>query len=60
MNLYFYNNCKKIILICVILLLTGSILAFLKLEIEPQETIAGVFCGLGVSMILFPLSQKKD
>ncbi len=60
MNLYFYNNRKKILFIGVFLFLIGVVLAYLKWGFEPEETIAGVFCGLGFGISLLSFSLKKE
>ncbi len=34
-------------------------MAFIFWGVEPQETIAGVLCGIGFSVTIFYLSLKK-
>lgn len=60
MNLFFYKNRKKIIILGISLILFGAILAYLKWGIEPEETIAGVFFGVGLSISIFAFSLKGN
>ena len=60
MNLFFYKNRKKIIILGISLILFGAILAYLKWGIEPEETIAGVFSGVGLSISVFAFSLKGN
>ena len=59
MNEKIYNNRKKILIIAILITLTGIGLSFLKWGIEPEETIAGFLCGLGVFTLIFSLGLKK-
>ncbi|MFD2529767.1 MULTISPECIES: hypothetical protein [Polaribacter] len=60
MNLFFYNNRKKIRAFSILLLLLGAILAFLNWGIEPEETIAGFLVGLGFGILLLSFNLKKE
>jgi len=44
----------------ILLLLCGSIIGILKWGIEPEETIAGFLCGLGLGVIIISFAQKTD
>lgn len=59
MNLYFYNNRRKILFVGVLLIIIGVVIAYSKWGIEPEETIAGVLCGLGFGIAIISLSLKK-
>lgn len=59
MNSFFYKNRKKTLALGVVLLLSGVYLAFQKWGIEPQETLAGVLCGLGLGIVVISLSIKR-
>lgn len=59
MNNLLYIHRKKIPFIGVFLFILGVILAYLKWGIEPQETIAGVLCGLGLSLTIIGFGIKK-
>jgi len=59
---FLYQNRKKILVFGFLLILFGAILAFKKWGIEPEETIAGFLCGLGVgiSLISFGIKNPKE
>ena len=59
MNAYLYKNKLKITLLGVFSIITGTVLAYLKWGIEPEETIAGVFCGLGFGLTIIGLGLQK-
>jgi hypothetical protein len=59
MNLYFFKNKKKILVIGVLLLFAGSMLSYIKQTIEPEETIGGFLCGIGTAIIILSLNLKK-
>ncbi|MHB0754861.1 hypothetical protein [Polaribacter sp. M15] len=59
MNAFFSKNRKLILAIAILLLIIGAVMAFVFWGIEPQETIAGTFCGIGLSIAIFSLSLKK-
>lgn len=59
MNHFLYNNRKKITFLGILFIIIGAVLAYLKWGIEPEETIAGVFCGLGFGLTILSLGMKK-
>ncbi|WP_405610356.1 hypothetical protein [Polaribacter sp. Asnod1-A03] len=59
LNQKIYKNRKKLMLLGFLLLFFGALLTYLKWGIEPQETIAGLLCGIGLSLIIFPFSLKN-
>ncbi|WP_397444638.1 hypothetical protein [Polaribacter sp. R77954] len=59
MNLFFYKNRKVILAVAILLLIIGIIMAYFYWGVEPQETISGAFCGIGLSIAIFSLSLKK-
>ncbi|MEO9572363.1 MAG: hypothetical protein ABJH82_11010 [Polaribacter sp.] len=59
MNSFFYNHRKKIPFVGVFLLILGIIVAYFKWGFEPEETIAGVLCGLGLSLTIIGFGIKK-
>jgi len=51
---------KNIIIFCFgIVFFLGIIMAYFYWNIEPQETIAGILCGIGISGFLLSFSLKK-
>lgn len=54
-----YNYRKTLRLIGIVALTIGLLMAYFYWNIEPQESISGVFCGIGVSMIIIFSSLKK-
>lgn len=59
MSFYTCNNRKNITIIGLVLLVIGIVFAYIKWGVEPEETIAGVFCGLGFGMSVFGLGIQK-
>jgi len=55
-----YKHRIKIRSIGLLLLLSGIILAYFYYGIEPQETIGGFLCGLGLSVLLISVAIKKS
>ncbi|APZ45670.1 hypothetical protein BW723_04870 [Polaribacter reichenbachii] len=59
MKIDFYTHRKKFLVFGILSLISGVLLAFLKWGIEPEETIAGTLCGVGLPIIIISLSSKK-
>ena len=55
-----YKHRTKIKNIGLVLLLVGLVLAYFYYGTEPHETIGGVLCGLGVSLLLISIAIKKS
>lgn len=55
-----YKHRIKVRSIGLLLLLSGIILAYFCYGTEPQETIGGFLCGLGVSLLLIGVAVKKS
>jgi hypothetical protein len=60
MNIFLFKNRKIILVLGILLLLCGSIIGILKWGIEPEKTIAGFLCGLGLGVIIISFAQKTD
>lgn len=60
MNDKIYKNRKKILTVATLITIAGVVLSFLKWGVEPEETIAGFLCGLGVFTIIFSLGIKNS
>ena len=58
MNTFLYKNRKKLLALGVLLILSGIILAFQKWGIEPEETITGFLCALGLGVVLVSIGKK--
>ena len=54
-----YKNRKLLRIISIIILILGGIMAYNFWGTEPQETISGVLCGIGVSFLVIFSSLKK-
>lgn len=54
-----YQNRKTIGFFSIFLFLIGLIMAYFYWETEPQETISGALCGLGLSFTIIAFSLKK-
>jgi hypothetical protein len=59
MNNKIYKNRKSILVISIILFTIGLLIAYYNWGTEPNETIGGVFCGLGLGISLISFSLKK-
>lgn len=55
-----YKHRIKVRSIGLLLLLSGIILAYFYYGTEPQETIGGFLCGLGLSLLLIGVAIKKS
>lgn len=53
-----YKNKKIVLSTGSIFLLFGVLLAYNKWGLEPEETIAGVLCGLGLSLTILSFGIK--
>lgn len=53
-----YKNKKVVLIIGAVFLISGAILAYYKWGIEPEETISGILCGLGLSLTILSFGIK--
>ena len=59
MNKFLIRNKKNVIAFGLVLVVLGAIFAYLKWGDEPEETIAGVLCGLGFGLTVIGLGIQK-
>ncbi|WP_188372976.1 hypothetical protein [Winogradskyella haliclonae] len=59
MNHFLYNNKTLLIAVCILIIVSGVILAYVQYNIEPWETIGGFLCGIGLGLLLIFISLKK-
>ncbi|WP_299116046.1 hypothetical protein [uncultured Winogradskyella sp.] len=59
MNHFLYNNKTLLIAVCILIIVSGAILAYLQYNIEPWETVGGFLCGIGLGLLLIFISLKK-
>ena len=50
---------RLVIITGVILLISGGFTGYLYWGLEPQESIGGLLCGTGLSLLLFYIISKK-
>ena len=50
---------RLVIITGVILLISGGFTGYLYWGVEPQESIGGLLCGTGLSILLFYIISKK-
>jgi uncharacterized membrane protein len=60
MNEKTYTNRKTLFFIGITLLIIGGFAAFNFWVFEPQETISGVLCGIGFSILPIAFGLKKS
>ena len=51
---------RLVIITGVILLISGGFTGYLYWGVEPQESIGGLLCGTGLSILLFYIISKKN
>ena len=59
MNNFLIINQKRVIAFGIILIVLGVVFAYIKWGEEPEETIAGVLCGLGFGLTIIGLGIQK-